>query len=40
MWHRSYPAVDEKFLMSVWVWPPGVRAPVHREERATDGVVL
>jgi len=40
MWHRGSPAVDEKYLMSIWVWPPGVRAPNHPEERPTDGLPI
>lgn len=40
MWHRGSPAVDEKYLMSIWVWPPEVSAPHHSEERATDGIPI
>eukprot|EP00038_Savillea_parva_P008724 m.178774 g.178774 ORF g.178774 m.178774 type:complete len:707 (+) comp14618_c0_seq1:242-2362(+) len=40
MWHRGSEAVDEKYLMSIWVWPPSVRAPSHPEERSTDGIPI
>lgn len=47
MWHTGCPAVDEKYLLAVWAWPPYVDVVkgktydgINREDRPTDGVIL
>eukprot|EP00037_Helgoeca_nana_P023985 m.251721 g.251721 ORF g.251721 m.251721 type:complete len:382 (+) comp26506_c3_seq27:183-1328(+) len=47
MWHTGCSAVDEKYLLAVWAWPPYVDVvhgrtyeAIKREDRATDGIIF